>query len=291
MRSSVGAWKVVAVMTILLLVAWFVRRIDGTPPNAPLANEADTSLAASRRGAGRADDPPRAPPVNNGVERRNSTEAAALDAVGAKEAWEDVQRRERCRRFVPPGSTRVGHEPQPDEVEQAVLLDLCAGLVEDARLVASQLERAAELGSTEARLLYASSPGLRLEHMNADFEAWHDWRERAPGYLEEAISRGDGEAAMLFGIASMRHACNVNDGIHANHSNGPMCPRSSLLSAILPRDDVVAYAHLLFAHHLGVGDHVGELEAVMVDLAARMTTEQRAQAELVMQTLRGRVPR
>lgn len=279
----------IAIIAAGLLVAAFVGSREEAPKRAVAAAAGPAVQGASRGDDARVDEVAQVAPAKRRAEGRKSALETAPDPVAAQEAWDDVQRRERCRRFVPPGDTRVGHDLQPDEAEQAILAELCKGLVEDSRVLAAQLKRAAELGSAEARWLYASNPALRIEHMSAEFEAWHDWRERAPRYLEEAISRGEGKAAMLYGIASMRRECNLDEGIHLQSIEGAICPRGFPLNAILRRDDVVAYAHLLLARELGVGDHASELERVMVDLASHMTNEQRAQAEQVLQTLRAGV--
>jgi hypothetical protein len=220
------------------------------------------------------------------------------DADTAEEAWREFERVRQCIQLLvletqmgesspSNGEERITKESLADRL--ATVHEDCANVELDVRKIQALLKRAAELGSMDARVAYASSPELVPAHMNAEIEAWQHWRDHAPAYLDEAIAGGNGEAAMLRGVASMRRDCNIHGGIDGRDGDDAICHRSFPLNAILPRDDIAAYAHLLLARQFGVGAHAAELDALLTSLAARMTAEQRAQAEQLMQTLRAGV--
>ena len=205
--------------------------------------------------------------------------AAAEESTHARvdQAWDYVDRSRRCAELRRHDQWGASHEPDAprspmNESTAESLRPGCAGVVFDWREVGRQLKVAAELGSPEARLVYAQNPYLAPQHAAADLVEWRDWREHAPLYLEEAVARGNGEAAMLTGLASMSRECSMVGG------QPSVCMRTFPLNAILPRDDVIAYAHLLLAHRFGVGSDAAELDVWLLRLAARLTPEQQAEA-------------
>ena len=217
------------------------------------------------------------PPRAHVEDRASSPDSAKSSLLVAERSWQYVQQTQRCAALRSHEQWRMNHEddapPSPmDEATAAVLRRECAGFGFDWRRAQHELERAATLGSTAAQRVYAENPGLAPHHASAEAEAWRRWRDRAPGYLDAAIARGDGEAAMLYGLASMRNECNSEGGMPS------LCMRTFPLNAILPRDDVDAYAHLLLAQQLGVGDFTDELNARLVALGALLSEAQRAEA-------------
>ncbi|MBN8481281.1 MAG: hypothetical protein J0L88_06770 [Xanthomonadales bacterium] len=226
------------------------------------------------------------PPRAHVEDHASPPDSAESSLVTAERSWQYVQQTQRCRALRSHEQWRMNHEddapPSPmDEATAAVLRRECAGFEFDWRRAQRELERAAALGSTAAQRVYAENPGLALHHASAEAEAWRRWRDRAPGYLDAAIDRGDGEVAMLYGLASMRNECNSEGGMPS------LCMRTFPLNAILARDDVDAYAHLLLAQQLGVGDFTAELNARLVALGASLSDTQRAEAAARAAALRG----
>ncbi len=235
---------------------------------------------------------------------RPATTSGVSDPAAADEAWREFKRVRQCIELLMLETQLNIHAGEDADAPRtfahaaarmaealAAVHGDCTNVKLDMREIQGLLKRAAELGSIDARIAYAASPELVETHRLAEPEAWRHWRDRAPGYLDEAIAGGHGEAAMLKGLASMRRDCHVHGGIDGRDGDDAICHRTFPLNAILPRDDVVAYAHLLLAQELGVGENAAELEAAMTALAAHMTAQQRAQAEQVAQTLRGGNPR
>ena len=270
----------------------------------PTKAGAATSSAANGLAAqpsATSDDLPRRRPEPAGPDRSASATAHVVpDRVAADEAWREFHRVRQCIELLTLETQlkiRAGGDADaPRTLAQAAawmaeaLTNVhgdCANVKLDLREIQVLLKRAAELGSIDARVSYASSPELVTAHRLAEPEAWRHWRDHARPYLEEAIDHGNGEAAMLIGVASMRRDCHVYGGIDGKEGDDAVCNRSFPLNAIIRRDDVEAYAYLLLARALGVGANAVELEALMTALSARLTDTQRAEAAARAAALRG----
>ncbi len=222
-----------------------------TPPNAASTAQEQVMLAA---------------PGDLAADRRSGSTRSA------DETWDEVRATLACQQLAGLESQVVDDDDVEDpnvetsrrEQALAVLRTACG----DARFtgwrdLARDLERAARLGSLEARLEYAVQPLLSPQTMAADVEAWAAWRERAPRYLDDAITRGDARAAAMIAIARDRDACPQPD-VDAR------CARRDPLDFVYgaTRDDAEALAYYLVAHALG--DRTPYLDERLVTLGARL---------------------
>ncbi|WP_440224975.1 hypothetical protein ACQQ2N_06965 [Dokdonella sp. MW10] len=153
------------------------------------------------------------------------------------------------------------------------------GPLRDWRTIQRELERAARLGSVEARFAYASDPLLLEERRAADVDAWASWREHAPGYLEEAIARGDARAAVLIAITRDPAAC-------AGVSGDPRCRGRPALAWILGPDPGEAFVHYLVARTLG--DTSRLVDERLVTLGAQLEPAEVDAAQARAQEIVGR---
>ncbi len=153
------------------------------------------------------------------------------------------------------------------------------GPLRDWRTIQRELERAARLGSVEARFAYASDPLLLEERRAADVDAWASWREHAPGYLDEAIARGDARAAVLVAITRDPAAC---DGV----SGDPRCRGRPALAWILGPDPGEAFVHYLVARTLG--DTSRLVDERLVTLGAQLEPAEVDAAQARAQEILGR---
>lgn len=283
--------SVVVLLVAVGVAGWWAARYTRTDNALPPAATDSAASAAQRpfRGSGSKPEPRRV--QSESAQAASALEFASSDPVAAEEAWRSFNLVRQCMELLVMEThlkeRAAGGVDAPRTLAQAAAWMAealttvhpdCANVKPDLREIQQLLRRAAELGSTDARVAYASSPELVPMHMMAEPEAWRHWRDHARPYLEEAIARGNGEAAMLLGVASMRRDCNFLGGVDGQDGDDAICHRSFPLNAILLRDDVTAYAYLLLARELGVGANAVELEALIAALSARLTDAQRAEA-------------
>ncbi|WP_440224977.1 hypothetical protein ACQQ2N_06975 [Dokdonella sp. MW10] len=266
----------VVVLAVFAGGLWWGRA--SAPPGRPVS--AGTPVATMQ------DRPAPAAPDAPAADRRTSSSGSA------EEAWDGFRATRACQRLAALGSLVVDADEvdNPDaearqrEQELADLRTACG----DARFtgwrdLARDLERAARLGSLEARLEYAVQPLLSPQTMAADVEAWAAWRERAPRYLDDAITRGDARAAAMIAIARDRDACPQPD-VDAR------CARRDPLDFVYgaTRDDAEALAYYLVAHALG--DRTPYLDERLVTLGARLEPAALAAARERAAVILGRPP-
>jgi len=261
---------VVLVVTAIALAVYITHA-----PAPPRATVGSSSVAGAAAGRAKASEdgplPPSRMPVLPVGAGNESDHSASRER--AERDWIDVQRMQICARWSNEQmAVRNGHAPTIDADTRDTMDAECRGVDIDWAGLQQLLDRAAKLGSRQARLAYAQDPMLPPAQAMADSDLWHAWRERAPAYLTEAIAEGDGLAAMMVGVASMQRACFGPNGL------SPVCSAGSVLRSIYPRDDVTACAYLLLARSLGVGEHAGELEILIDTVGARLSEQQRAEA-------------
>ncbi|MEO8012331.1 MAG: hypothetical protein ABI650_11850 [Dokdonella sp.] len=219
------------------------------------------------------------PPRRVGSPEADQRVQSSPSVLDAESSWQAAQRINRCMPYAPYNG--VGWIREESAAAKPAECDDIEPTLKDAHRL---LKQAAALGSHEAQVVYAGHPGLSPQFANVDLEAWIDWRGDAPRYLEDAVGRGDALAAMMKGLASL-DSCTIDDKGDA----ADPCMRSQMLREILPRDDVVAYAHLRFAQQLDPSSLTPSTLLRMEQLGGLLTTAQIAQAEVMVQQMLSRV--
>lgn len=160
----------------------------------------------------------------------------------------------------------------------------------DGEQASDALARASQLGSHEAQYQYAIDPRLSsLTEVN-DLERWRDWRDRAPGYLQSAMQRGDSNAVLTMAAASYQQGC------HAQNPSSQLdpCAQGSYVGMILPQDAAIAYRYYLLYQLLGDNSNAAWVQSQIASLGSLLSAseiaEATAQAQLVYAQMHSAAP-
>lgn len=141
--------------------------------------------------------------------------------------------------------------------------------------------RAAQLGSHEAQYQYAIDPRLNVLAAVNDLDRWRDWHDRAPGYLESAVQRGDATAVLTMATASDQLDCHAQN---LNSEHDP-CTQGSLVGMILPQDAAIAYRYYLLYQLLGDNANAAWVQSQIASLASLLSATEIADATAQAQQL------
>lgn len=266
----------IAIVTLIAAATLYVSDVPRTGQDAKVAAAGEPQHKVSEEVA-TSRPLPRAP-ADQTRESRRQAATAAWETFRQMKGCADLTRWKNAAR-VPHGYGYRDLDPETMPSESQ-----CAGVPKDMLQVSAALKRAVDLGSQEAESTYAKNPQLGgSPYFNID--AWREWRDRAPRLLDEAVDRGDVDAAVLRGLAAMDPECSER------WSKLSECRRSFPLNAVLPRDNTRAYASLLFARQPRIGQLMEPLDFLMADLAEQLTEDQRTEAAARAEAMHARLAR
>lgn len=108
--------------------------------------------------------------------------------------------------------------------------------------------RAASMGSRDAQYRYALDPSLNIMKAGTDTERWRQWRDSAPGYLQNLIDEGDPRAVLALAAASDQNDCVMPA---TTSSDTDICQGSSDIALILPQQERNSYMYYVLDQLLG----------------------------------------